>query len=52
MINDYERDPGIVPLPTFLDFTPDDTERQQLLTDQEEEEIDTLAAGLEKSASE
>jgi hypothetical protein len=50
-ISSYGLDPGIVPLPTFLEYEPDDTEREQL-TDQKEEEIDTLAAGLEKSASE
>ena len=50
-ISSYGVDPGIVPLPTFLQYAADDTERQQL-TDQDSEEIETAAAGLEKSASE
>lgn len=52
MINDYGRDPGIAPLPTFLEYEEDATESGQMTTDQKVEETETLAAGLEKTASE
>jgi hypothetical protein len=50
-ISSYGRDPGIVPLTGFLEYEADDTERQQQI-DKDSEETETLAAGLEKSASE